>query len=253
MARILASLDHWGLSDNTIVCFTSDHGDHLSSHGYGKPSDRWLPHTQRLSKGTPHEESVHIPFIMRYPDRIKGNRRTDTLFNSVDVFPTLAGLCGVDVSDEVQGKDLSHAALGEPGEEPDSVYLQILGPGSPSRTKNVGLWRGLRTHKYTYARWKDCGGKRVLYDRANDPLEMNNLVEEPEYAKVVAKMEARLLGWIQETGDPFDTGERLPDTDMLDVGQVFANEESFRLAPKDYADAIRPNLSRFVSWGFEVL
>ena len=248
IGRMLDALDRWGLADNTIVCFSSDHGDHLSAHGYGKPSDLWLPHTLQLSKGTPHEESVHIPFIIRYPDRARGNRRTATLFNSVDVFPTLAGLCEIDVPDAVQGKNLSHAVLGEPGEEPDSVYLQILGPGWPPRTKTVGLWRAVRTHRHTYARWKDCGGKRVLYDRESDPLEMTNLIDEPEYVDVAHEMEVRLQRWIHETGDPFDTGKRLPVTEMLDLGQAFTNARSLELAPKEYADAIRPNLHNFVPW-----
>ncbi len=101
MGRILDALDEWGLAENTIVCLTSDHGDHLSAHGYGKPgpADAWMHHTLQLSKGTPLEESVHIPFLLRYPARIQGTlwtrsgqaRRTDTMFNSVDVMPTLLG------------------------------------------------------------------------------------------------------------------------------------------------------------------
>ena len=175
------------------------------------------------------------------------------MLNSVDVFPTLAGLCGVDVPGAVQGQDLSHAVLGESGGEPDSVYLQILGPGWPPRTKTVGLWRAVRTHRYTYARWKDCGGKRVLYDRVKDPLEMNNLINELEYADVSQEMETRLLRWIQETGDPFDIGLRLPITEMLNLGQVFVNERSFEVAPKEYADTIRPNLTNFSPWEPHVL
>ena len=238
MGQILAALDEWGLAENTVVCFTSDHGDHLSAHGYGKPRDSWMHHTLRASKFTPHEEAVHIPFILRYPARIRGNRRTDVLFNSVDVLPTLLDLCDVAVPDEVQGKGLSHAVLGTPGEEPDSAYLQILGPGWPTRTKSVGLWRAVRTHRYTYARWKDRDGLRVLYDRDVDPLEMRNLVDDPEYAQVVQQMEERLQEWLEETGDPFDTGRRLPVTEMLDLGQVFTNAKWYELAPGEYAASI---------------
>ena len=245
MKEILDALDEWGLAENTIVCFSSDHGDHLSSHGYGKPGDGWMHHSLTGSKATPHDESVHIPFIMRYPARVEGNRRTGTMFNSVDVLPTLLGLCDVPIPDDVQGRDLSHAALGVPGEEPDSVYLQILGPGWPTRRKWLGLWRGIRTHQYTYARWKDRGGMRVLYNLKEDPLEMRNLIGNPEYAEVERQMEERLQRWIKETNDPFDTGKRLPITEMLDLGQAFSAKRWHQNAPAEYAKAIEGNHLNF--------
>jgi arylsulfatase A-like enzyme len=245
MQRVLEALDEWGLSEDTIICLSSDHGDHLSSHGYGKPGDMWMHHTLRGSKATPYEESVHIPFILRYPRaEIKANHRTDTMLNSVDVLPTLLNLCDIPVPDDVQGKDLSHAVLGIPGEEPDSVYLQILGPGWPTRTKWLGLWRGVRTHQYTYARWKDRDGMRVLYDLRRDPLEMRNLIDDTEYTQVAQQMEERLQRWIKETHDPFDTGRRLPVTEMLDLGQSFNSTRWHQSAPEEYVKALEKIHSR---------
>jgi arylsulfatase A-like enzyme len=240
MGRILDALDEWGLAENTIVCFSSDHGDHLGAHGYGKPgpADAWMRHTLQLSKGTPLEESAHIPLLLRYPARFRGNRRTGTMLNSVDVMPTLLALCDVAVPEAVQGVDLSHAALGMPGEDPDSVYLQMLGPGWPDRVKSVGLWRAVRTERYTYARWADCGGKRLLYDRGRDSLEMCNLIDDPAYADVVERLEQRLRRWIEETEDPFDTGQRLPQTEMLALDQAFISARWYDLAPQAYAEAI---------------
>ncbi|MCJ7737198.1 MAG: sulfatase [Anaerolineae bacterium] len=238
MGRILSELDNLGLAENTIVCFSSDHGDHLSAHGYGKPDERWMPPELRASKFTPYEEAVHIPFILRYPAKVKGKRRTNTIFNSVDVLPTLLGLCGAMVPEEVQGTDLSHIACGIPGPEPDSAFLQILGPGWPSRTKSVGLWRGVRTERYTYARWRDRDGLRVLYDHKNDPLEMHNRINESRYAPVAAEMEERLQRWVSSTADPFDTGPRLPATDMLDLGQQFTHPKWHDLAPHEYVEAL---------------
>ena len=192
----------------------------------------------QLSKGTPYEEAAHIPFLLRYPARVPGNRRSQTFLNSVDVMPTLLGLCGVGVPGSVQGTDLAHAALGLPGEEPDSVYLQMLGPGWPDRIKSVGLWRAVRTDRYTYARWADCGGKRLLFDRHVDPLEMHNWLEDPAYAASVEWLESRLQAWIAKTDDPFDTGRRLPETGMLDLGQSFTRPEWYALAPQGYAAAL---------------
>jgi arylsulfatase A-like enzyme len=224
MGRLLSWMEEQGLAENSIVCTSSDHGDHLSSHGYGKPMDRWLHHSKRASKATPYEESIHIPFLLRYPGRVPAGRRVDTLFSSVDVMPTLLALAGVEIPKGVQGRDLSHAMLGREGTAPDSVYLQILGPGWPHRGDWVGCWRGMRTKRWTYARWHGTGDV-LLFDRENDPYEMENLAGKPEFAKVQAAMEKRLRRWMEETGDPFDDGERDPDTGMLRLGQAFVHEK----------------------------
>jgi len=224
MGRLLSWLEDSGLDQNTVLCYSSDHGDHLSSHGYGKPMDMWLHHTQRASKATPYEESIHVPFLLRYPARVASGRRTDVLLSSVDVMPTLLSLAGVDVPTGVQGVDLSHAALGQDGPVPDSVYLQILGPGWPHRGDWVGYWRGVRTRRWVYARWHGDGGAR-LYDRETDPYEMDNLAGKPAFAGIQATLEERLQAWIKDTGDPFDTGERDPETGMLQMDQRFTHHK----------------------------
>lgn len=224
MGRLIKWLEDNGLRENTIICYSSDHGDHCSSHGYGKPGDMWLHHSKRAAKATPYEESIHIPFIMSYPRRIKGGTTTDVLFNSVDVMPTLLALVGAEIPQGVQGMDLSHAALGEDGPRPDSVYLQILGQGWPHRGKWVGYWRGLRTDRWVYARWYE-DGDAWLFDRENDPYEMKNLAGNPEYAAIEKQLEQRLLKWMVDTGDPFYTGKRDPATGILQLGQKFTHEK----------------------------
>lgn len=225
MGRLMAALERLGIADNTIVCFTSDHGDHLSSHGYGKPFDRWMHHSMRASKATPYEESIHIPFLLRYPTRVRGGQRTETLLSSVDMMPTLLGLCGVEMPKGVQGHDLSHAVTGQDGTQPDSVYLQILGEGWPHRGKWVGFWRGVRTDRWLYARWHDNEYGPLLFDIENDAYEMTNLAGKPECRDVETKLEARLKEWMEATDDPFDTGARDPETGMLLLGQRFIHEK----------------------------
>jgi len=157
--------------------------------------------------------------------------RTQTLFSSVDVMPTLLSLCGVGIPEGVQGKDLSHVVTGEAGDEPDSVYLQILGTGWPHRGKWVGFWRGVRTERWTYARWREQEKYEHgiwLFDREKDPFEMNNLAGRPEHKHIQTKLEKRLQLWMQETDDPFDYGEREPETGMLLLGQEFTHQKYYR-------------------------
>lgn len=230
MGRLMESLDKLGVSDNTILCFTSDHGDHIWSHGYGKCSDLSMPLDMRASKATPFEESIHIPFTARWPKKIKPGRRTDALFSSVDVMPSLLRLCGAEIPGSVQGTDLSSLFIGENGPRQDSVYLQILGEGWPHRGKWVGFWRGVRTKRYLYARWYENFKGPYLFDIEADPYEMNNLYDNPEYKGLRDEMETRLKKWLADTADPFDTGGRDPKTGMLLLGQEFIDEK-WRAAP----------------------
>jgi len=225
MGRLLDALDRSGLAEDTIVVFTSDHGDHLSSHGFGKPMDKWLPPYMRASKATPYDEAIHVPFIIRFPGRAPAGSRTGILLNTVDIVPTLLSLCGIETPETIQGADLSHAVVGKEGLTPDSVYLQQMGEGWPFRGEWVGFWRGVRTEGWVYARWKDDTLGPWLFDRENDPGEMRNLVDDPEYADVQADLEARLKRWIEETRDPFETGERDPRTGMLLLGEEYNDEK----------------------------
>ena len=223
MGRLLATLDELGIAEETLVCFSSDHGDHLSSHGYGKPFDRWMHPSFRASKATPYEESVHVPLVMRGPG-IEPGRRTDAMITAVDLMPTLLGFAGVAVPEGTHGQDLSAVVRGERESQTDAAYLMNMGPGWPYRGDWVGMWRGVRTARYTYARWHEDEYGPMLFDREQDPAEMRNLVSVPEYGSVVTEMEQRLQRFMRESGDPFETGPRDPKTGILQIGQSFANE-----------------------------
>jgi arylsulfatase A-like enzyme len=219
MGRLMKALDEEGLADNTILCFTSDHGDHLYSHGYGRCGDRSFPLPLRASKATPFEESIHVPFLLRWPNKIGNRQSTDVLFGSVDIMPSLLGLCGIDVPPGLSGRDLSYAILGEEGPMPDSVYLQILGEGWPGRGRWVGYWRAVRTDRWLYARWHENEYGPYLFDLHNDPWEVNNVYHHPDFAPVREEMEVQLKQWMEKTQDPFETGARDPLTGMLILGQ----------------------------------
>ncbi len=232
IGQVLDKLKELGLYDSTLMIITSDHGETLGEYGE-------QTHSYYI-----YQSAIKVPLIFRLPNMSSGKTVKD-LVGLVDIVPTVCNLLDIEVPGQVQGKDLSHAALGIPGEEPDSVYLQILGTGWPSRRKWLGLWRGVRTRRYTYARWKDRGGMRVLYDQEEDPLEMRNLIGNPTYAEVEQQMEKRLQCWIRETNDPFDTGKRLPVTEMLDLGQAFSTKRWHQNAPAEYVKAMEKNHLNF--------
>lgn len=235
MRRILDALDRLGLSDDTIVCYTSDHGDHLSSHGYGKPGDSWLHHSMRASKSTPYEESAHVPFVIRWPGATPSGSRSDAFIGSIDLVPSLLGACGIPQPEGLQGRDVSSVWQGcDAPEDPghavggrESVYLMNMGNGWPNRYGWVGRWRAVRTERYTYARWYENERGPWLFDRQEDPQEMTNLAESGESTSVIEEMEGRLHRWMESTGDPFEYGKRGP-RGFIDVGQRWADPEKWK-------------------------
>lgn len=158
MGRLLDFLDQSGLSENTLVIFTSDHGELLGSHG-------------KYHKGEPEEESVRVPLLLRYPGVIPESSTTNQLIETVDLMPTLLDLCQLSIPESCSGK--SHAKI-HAGEElaDDSRTIYCQGKMSHNASKE---WRCLitPTHKLTL----EGRSARVtqLFSLKEDPFEMNNL------------------------------------------------------------------------------
>lgn len=193
MGRIMQAIKEAGIEEDTILVFTSDHGDMIGSQGLDL----------RAHKQRPWEESIRIPFLVRYPRRVKPGTVCDVLFNSVDVMPTVLGLAGAKVPSIVEGTDYSSWLFGRPGKEPESVFLQEILPVSDAKV--FGPWRGVRTKRYTYARFRDKGW--VLYDNQEDPYQLNNLIDKPEAKAIQDELEAELQLWLNKTGDDFASAE----------------------------------------------
>ncbi|MBM3958058.1 MAG: sulfatase-like hydrolase/transferase, partial [Gemmatimonadetes bacterium] len=182
--RLLKTLDEFGMAEDTIVLFASDHGDMLGSQGL------------RL-KRKPWEESILVPGILRYPRKVRPGRSSDALFSHIDLPPTLLSLCGAPVPSAMQGADLSAHILGGSGQPPDSAFFQIFGPFQGGGVTEG--WRGVRTGRYMYARHQSKPW--VLYDLQKDPYELENLINDPAAASILQDMDKRLQAWMNQTGD----------------------------------------------------
>lgn len=206
--------------ENTLVLLSSDHGDMLGSQG-------------RRLKRKPWEESIRIPGILRYPARVKPGSRSDAIFTHVDFAPTLLSLCGVEAPRSMQGTDLSHLIVGPAGArsgDPDSAFFQIFGPFQGDGTEDG--WRGVRTHRYMYARFETKPW--VLYDLEKDPYEMHNLVDEPGSTVLLKEMEGRLTRWMKRTGDSwkYDWHELVEDRGRLYTGGTYYSVDDYLRAQK---------------------
>ena len=202
VGRLMAKLDELGLRENTIVLYSSDHGDMLGSQG------------ERL-KRKPWEESIRVPGILRWPGHVKPGTRSDVFFTHVDFAPTLLGMAGVAVPKVMQGRDLSKPIVTGKGKGPDSAFFQIFGPFAGDGTH--GGWRGVRTATHMYARYRDKPW--VLYDLKADPFQRNNLVgKAPAIEKA---LDARLQRWMRETGDAWSYNWTHP---VEDAGRLYRNQ-----------------------------
>jgi arylsulfatase A-like enzyme len=163
IGRLSDALAEAGVADNTILVFTADHGDMLGSQGH------------RL-KQRPWEESINIPFILRYPERIEPGQEHDWLVTTVDMMPTILGLSDVAVPDAVEGLDLSALFEGTSSEQREAAFLFNVHRGGGPGTD----WRGIRTKEWIYA--MHHAGDWVMYDLKNDPYELHNLIDDEDYA-----------------------------------------------------------------------
>ncbi len=191
LGDLLDALEAEGLDDNTIVVFTADHGDQLSSH-------------QFYDKNVPFEESISIPFLVRYPKKIKSHSVSDMFLKPIDVLSTVFALAGV-TPPTTDGEDRSEILLQKQEDTCEAVLLMgMTHLNNTSLINGLDTWRGVRTKRYTYARYED-GSPWLLYDNQTDPYQMNNLVEKPEMQNFVAEMNMTLDKLLLEAGDKEDT------------------------------------------------
>ncbi len=164
--RLMDAIDRAGVRDNTIVVFTSDHGEMMGSQG-------------RLAKNIFYEEAVRVPFLVRWPGKASGGRTTDACLNTPDIMPTLLTMAGLPIPKKVEGTDLSGCAFGKKGKEPEAALLENTGACA---SWDEGFeWRALRSKKYTYGIYRK-DGKELLFDNQADPYQMTNLADDPKHA-----------------------------------------------------------------------
>lgn len=194
---LMKTLAATGLAENTIVVYTSDHGDMLHSHGFMKKQQPW-------------DESLRVPFLVRWPGGIgRKKRETAARIDTPDIMPTLLGLCGEGkrIPDAVEGRDLSGVVRGT--ERPDMDYAPIMTCPAPfgqwSRDRGGREYRGVRTERWTYCH--DLNGPWLLYDNEADPFQKQNLIGNPAHSKKQRELNDLLIARLKETQDEFLPGD----------------------------------------------
>jgi arylsulfatase A-like enzyme len=187
VGRILHALDELGIAGETIVVFTSDHGEMFGAQG-------------RMKKNIFYDEAARVPFVVRQPWRIPAGLVSDACLSTPDIMPTLLSLAGLPVPEGVEGMDLGHLALGREGPEPECAFL--MNTGACATWENGHEWRALRTRRHTYAVFREPR-KELLFDNTADPFQMKNLAGGAEHGLLLEELRGRLKEQMAALKDEF--------------------------------------------------
>ena len=168
VGKVLAALEQSGQADNTIVIFTSDHGYHLGEH------DFW-------AKVSLRDESAMVPLIIKVPG--KQPAVCHSLVELLDLYPTIASLCGLEVPARLQGKNIARVF-----DDPKHSVREAAFSVAPSSKGFL-----LREDKWAYLQYAEDASLGIeLFDMAKDPKQFTNLASKPEFADVVASFKTKL-------------------------------------------------------------
>ncbi len=192
VGKILNRLDELKLADNTLVLFVSDHGEMLGAHGM-------------RGKFCFYEESVRVPFLVRYPGKIKAGQTISTPVSVLNIFPTILDYAGV-TSIPTDGYSLKGVMEGTRSPKHDFAVSEWQWTNSrvPSLMIRTEHWKLMTTHR--------SGGHNVeaLYDLKNDPSELNNLLgtnpERFRYRAIAEELRSKLVRYLRDVNSPLVKG-----------------------------------------------
>jgi len=184
VGKLIQTLRSEEILDNTIIVFTSDHGDLCGEHG-------------RLNKGVPYEGSARIPFIIYYPERLPKGHVVHEALTTVDFFPTILSMMQTQGNHPSDGRNALHLLQ-------DTLQTQWQDLTFLRSTPGTEWLAAVSSHyKFVISR----SDRPWLIDLKNDPNEVVNLFGDPKYAKIAAQMRAGLVQYVRQHND---THARIP-------------------------------------------
>ncbi len=177
VGRVVEALDRLGLAENTVIVMTSDHGYHMYEHGL------W----QKMSL---FENSAHVPLIIAAPGDHARGETTAALAELVDLYPTLADLCGLEAPDYLDGVSLKPVLQDPAKSVKDAAFTQVRRGGFDGYS--------IRTAKWRYTLWDDGKKGEQLFDMQADPQETKNLASDPAHADTVNELRDRIRTYAQQ-------------------------------------------------------
>ncbi len=225
VGRVLDYLDETGLAENTVVIYSSDQGFYLGDHGW-------------FDKRFMYEESYRMPFVLRWPGKVKPGSVNHNLISNLDFAETFLDLAGADIPADMQGKSLKPLILGKPsgGTPPpmtigfsnklvnyshpgfrDALYYHYYEFNGERRTAHmVRRHYGVRTDRYKLIHFYNLD-EWELYDLEKDPREMRSRYDDPDYSEIVAQLKTRVADLQKQFQVPDDRGSVPADPPSLHI------------------------------------
>ncbi|MCF8374178.1 MAG: sulfatase-like hydrolase/transferase [Bacteroidales bacterium] len=205
IGRVLDYLDKEGLSENTIVVYTSDQGFYLGEHGW-------------FDKRFIYEQSLRMPLIVRYPKEIKPSVNDKDMVLNLDFASTFLDFAGIPIPNDMQGRSLRKVLDSDtPDDWRDAIYYRYYEyPGPHSVKRHYGI----RTQRYKLVHFYFDVDYWELFDLKNDPLEVNNLYNQPEYSSLIDSLKIKLDDLQKEYNDT--TGDQflpMPDVEVENLAK----------------------------------
>ena len=185
VGEVLNYLDEAGLTDNTIVVYTSDQGFYLGEHGW-------------FDKRFMYEESLKTPFLIRYPKEIPAGSQVNELIQNLDYAPTFLDYANVKIPEDMQGESFRKIVSNETEEWRDAIYYTYYEYPSVHMVKRH---YGIRTDRYKLIHFYYDIDEWELFDLKNDPNEMNNIYDDPKYSEIKEQMHKKLSELRVKYGD----------------------------------------------------
>ena len=213
IGRVLTYLKENNLEENTIIVVTSDQGFYLGDHGF-------------FDKRFIYEESLRMPFMVKYPERIKAGSVNEDIITNIDFAPTLLELAGITTTQKMQGTSFVPVLEGNtPKDWQDAMYYHYY---------EFPFWHhvqphyGIRTQKYTLAHFYYNIDVWELYDLEKDPNQMNNIYNDPNYTSTITELKAKLKNLMikYENDKSLVDFRKITDTDFGRIVDNIKDEES---------------------------
>ncbi len=213
IGRVLTYLKENNLEENTVIVVTSDQGFYLGDHGF-------------FDKRFIYEESLRMPFMVKYPERIKAGSVNEDIITNIDFAPTLLELAGITTTQKMQGTSFVPVLEGNtPNNWQDAMYYHYY---------EFPFWHhvqphyGIRTQKYTLAHFYYNIDVWELYDLEKDPNQMNNIYNDPNYTSTITELKAKLKNLMikYENDKSLVDFRKITDTDFGRIVDNIKDEES---------------------------
>ena len=201
IGRVLKYLDDNNLTDNTVIVLTSDQGFYLGEHGF-------------FDKRFIYEESIRMPFLVKYPKMVKAGTVNNDIITNVDFAPTLLDLAQIDTEQKMQGQSFKSILKGEtPADWQDGMYYHYY---EFPYWHHVQPHYGIRTQKFTLAHFYYNIDVWELYDLEKDPGQINNIYSDPAYQDTIVELKSQLKALMAKNGNDKSLADfrMITDTDF---------------------------------------